>query len=130
MGVKNQTRTERTKAEHIRMQAAKMFADGKSQALVARRFSVSRNTASKWQRAYVSGGTAALEKRKATGRPPQVEFEDIREFLGSLDMDSLTTESIAGELWVRFRVDYDRDYVGRVLRKFGYRWSGRGWGRG
>ncbi len=130
MGVKNPTRIERSKAEHVRMQAARVFAVGSTQADVARLYKVSRNTASRWYRAWKRGGVKALEQHKATGRPPQVEFEDIREFLRSMDLDGHNTGSIAEELSMRFGVEYDKDHVGRILRKLGYSWSGRGWGRG
>ncbi len=129
MGVKNPTRIERTKAEHVRMQAARVFAVGSTQADVARLYNVSRNTASRWYRAWKSGGVKALEQRKAVGRPRLVGIEAVGEFIGGMDLDDHNTGSIAAELSMRFGVDYDKDHVGRILRKLGYVWSGRGWGR-
>ncbi len=128
--VKNQTRIERSKAEHIRMQAAKCFAVGSSQADITRLYKVSRTTAARWHRQYRVGGAKALEQRKATGRPRLVGIEAVREFIGGMDLDGHNTGSIAAELSMRFGVEYDKDHVGRILRKLGYSWSGRGWGRG
>ncbi len=120
---------DRSKAEHIRMQAAKCFAVGSTQADVARLYNVSRTTAARWHRQYLAGGVKALEQRKATGRPRFVGIEAIREFIGDLDMEGHTTESLAVDLELRFGVAYDKDHVGRILNRLGYRWSGRGWGR-
>jgi len=123
-------RIERTKMEHIRMQAARCFAVGSTQADITRLYNVSRTTAMKWHRAWKRGGAKALEQRKATGRPRFVGIEAIREFIESLDMEGQTTESMVAELSMRFGVEYDKDHVGRILNRLGYRWIGRGWGRG
>ncbi len=111
------------------MQAAKCFAVGSTQADIARLYGVSRTTAMKWHRAWKSGGVKALEQRKATGRPRFVGIEAIREYLSDADMTDHSTASLAAELSRRFGVEYDKDHVGRILRKLGYVWIGRGWGR-
>ncbi len=84
---------------------------------------------SKWYRAWKSGGTRALEQRKATGRPRFVGVEAIREYLSDADMTDHTTESLAAELSMRFGVDYNNDHVGKILNRLGFRWSGKGWKR-
>jgi transposase len=55
--------------EQRRLKAAKRFADGASQAQVAREFGVSAQTASRWQRAWRAGGRGALRTPKRFGRP-------------------------------------------------------------
>lgn len=127
---KGLTRIDRTKAEHVRMQAAKCFAVGSTQADVARLYGVSRTTATRWHRHWCMAGVKGLEQRKATGRPRFVSIDKIREFLDGMDMAGRTTESIVVELRDGLRVDYDHDHVGKLLNEIGYRWSGKGWKRG
>ena len=50
--------------------ASELFAQGRSQAEVARELDVSRASASRWHAGWQASGTAALQSRGPTGRPP------------------------------------------------------------
>lgn len=122
-------RIDRSKAEHIRMQAAKCFAVGSTQADVARLYKVSRTAAMKWHRTWKSG--KSLEQRKATGRPRLIGIKEMREFMeiATAAEGRCTSGSIAVAIRRRFGVAYDHDHVGKMLNKMGFRWSGKGWKR-
>jgi transposase len=55
-----------------RERAAELFAQGRSQAQVARQLDVSRQSASRWHARWQADGTKALGSRGPTGRHPKV----------------------------------------------------------
>ncbi|MEU8546245.1 winged helix-turn-helix domain-containing protein [Streptomyces roseoverticillatus] len=55
--------------ERVRLEAAGMFADGRSNGLVAKRLRVSVRSVQRWRRAYEAGGEAALRSIGSAGRP-------------------------------------------------------------
>ncbi len=118
------TREER---ESMRLQAAKMFGAGKTQADAVHRFKVSRTTASRWYRVWNSSGSDALRSTKATGRPSMVDIDDIDQFMATVNMDGQTTASLAVVIDVRFGVAYDQDHVCRILHRIGFKKSGGRW---
>jgi transposase len=55
-----------------RERAAELFAQGHTQAEVARQLDVSRQSASRWHTRWQADGTAALRTRGPTGRQPKI----------------------------------------------------------
>lgn len=55
--------------EHIRMQAAELFALGHDSSTVAKQLRVSVRSVQRWHQAWESGGTPALESKGPASRP-------------------------------------------------------------
>src|SRR5260370_11362388 len=103
---------------------------GLTQSSVARKFGVSRTTASRWNRALQLKGAESLRKRRATGRPSRLSRE---QFLLIPDIfaqgaivhgfpdNRWTTARLASVIEGRFGVHYDHDHVGRLMQKLGLR---------
>src|SRR5580698_8703058 len=113
--------------ETRRLAAAKELLTGVTQSQVARRYGVSRTTASRWQRSIVLKGYEGLRKRRATGRPSRLtadQVDAIRSmyFEGAsahgFSRDRWTTGRLAEAIERKFGISYDRDHVGRLMHKF------------
>src|ERR1043166_9844376 len=63
----------RDEMESRRLMAAQDLQEGLSQSQIARKFGVSRTTASRWNRALSGRGVEALRKRRAPGRPSRLK---------------------------------------------------------
>jgi putative transposase len=116
--------------ERRRLEGASDLLNGLSQSDVARKFGVSRTTASRWRRALDSEGVDALRKRKATGRPTRLspnQFAELAEIYAAgpqasgFNADRWTTRLFAVTIETRFGVRYDPDHVGRLIHKLGLR---------
>ena len=116
--------------EHRRLEAARDLLSGLSQSRVARKFGVSRTTASRWYRTLTHNGAEALRKRRATGRPSRLTAEQLRLipeiFAAGARMhgfpdDRWTTARLAAVIESRCGVRYDHDHVGRLMHKLGLR---------
>jgi putative transposase len=116
--------------ETRRLAAAKELLSGVTQSQVARRYGVSRTTASRWHRSIVHKGFEGLRRRRATGRPCRLtadQVEEIRRMYTSgaqafgFATDRWTTGRLAETIERRFGIRYDQDHVGRLLHKFGLR---------
>ena len=116
--------------ETRRLAAARDFMNGSSQSLIARRYGVSRTTASRWHRSIVVKGVESLRKRRATGRPSRLtadQVESIRQMYleGAMahgfSSDRWTTGKLAIAIERSFGIRYDQDHVGRLMHKFGLR---------
>ncbi len=116
--------------ETRRLAAARELLNGVTQSQVARRYGVSRTTASRWQRSIVQKGFDGLRKRRATGRPSRLtadQVEAIRQmyFEGAIahgfSRDRWTTGRLAQAIERKFGIRYDQDHVGRLMHKFGLR---------
>src|SRR5215212_10914156 len=71
--------------EQRRLEAARMFAHGATQAEVARTFGVSPQAASTWYRRWHEGGEAALRGAGRAGRRPRLsaaELDAVEQALG------------------------------------------------
>jgi transposase len=62
---------ERAARQARRERAAELFAQGRTQAEVARQLDVSRQSASRWHARWQADGTTALRTRGPTGRRPR-----------------------------------------------------------
>jgi transposase len=63
---------QRAERQARRERAAELFAQGRSQAEVARELEVSRQSAGRWHAGWQAAGTTALQSRGPTGRPPKI----------------------------------------------------------
>lgn len=120
----------RDEMEQRRLEAAEALQGGLSQSDVARKFAVSRTTASRWRRALDGKGIEGLRKRCATGRPSRLnteQFTALREVYEGgpravgLDNDRWTTARFAEAIFRRFGVRYDPDHAGRIIHRLGLR---------
>src|ERR1017187_1227959 len=67
----------RDEMESRRLLAAQDLQRGLSQSQVARKFGVSRTTASRWCRSLSGKGLESLRKRRAPGRPSRLTAEQL-----------------------------------------------------
>ena len=120
----------RDEMESRRLLAADDLQRGLSQSQVARKFGVSRTTASRWHRALNGRGVEALRKRRAPGRPSRLSGEQqkgVAELyqagprISGIDSDRWTTARFAQAIFLRFGVQYDPDHVGRIMHRLGLR---------
>jgi len=120
----------RDEMESRRLMAAQDLQTGSSQSEVARKFGVSRTTASRWNRALTGRGVEALRKRRAPGRPSRLTAEQqagVAEVFkagpraAGFESDRWTTQRFADAILVRFGIRYDPDQVGRIMHRLGLR---------
>ncbi len=120
----------RENMESRRLEAAQDLLAGVSQSKVARRYGVSRTTASRWHRSIVHKGVDGLKLRRATGRPSRLtadQVDEIRRMHAEGAMahgfrsDRWTTGRLADAIERKFGIRYDQDHVGRLMHKFGLR---------
>ena len=114
--------------ERRRLEAAQDLLKGVTQAGVARKFGVSRTTASRWYRTLEGQGLERLRKRKAPGRPSRLKPGQLAEVPGIYALgarafgfasDRWTTARLAQAIEARFGVHYDPDHVGRLMHRLG-----------
>src|SRR5437016_11160855 len=67
----------RDEMESRRLLAAQDLQTGLPQSQVARKFGVSRTTASRWNRALSGTGVESLRKRRAPGRPSRLSADQL-----------------------------------------------------
>lgn len=120
----------REEMEERRMEAARALLNGLNQSSVARRFGVSRTTASRWYRALASSGVDALKRRRATGRPSRLTSDQLARIPSlvaqgartyGFPTDCWTTGRLAQVIEQCFGVRYDPDHVGRLMHRLGLR---------
>jgi len=120
----------RDQMEKRRLEAVQDLQRGLTQSSVARKFFVSRTTASRWNRALQQNGVEALRKRRATGRPSRLSREQLQlipdlfapgAIVHGFPNNRWTTARLAAVIETRFGVHYDPDHVGRLMQKLGLR---------
>jgi len=120
----------RDEMERRRLEAAEDLQKGITQARVARKFGVSRTTASRWYRTLEGQGMERLRKRKAPGRPSRMsssQLVEVREMFAAgprafgFETDRWTTARLAHAIQGRFAIRYDPDHVGRLMHRLGLR---------
>ena len=125
-----QTILTRDEMENRRLQAAQDLQRGSSQSDVARKFGVSRTTASRWYRALNGNGVEGLRKRRAPGRPSRLKPDQLQVVADIYQMgprttgferDTWTTALFAEAIFGRFGVRYDPDHAGRIMHRLGLR---------
>jgi transposase len=120
----------RDEMESRRLLAAQDLQSGLTQSQVARKFGVSRTTASRWHRALRRRGVESLKKRRAPGRPCRLGTDQLKGVaeiyqggprLAGFDSDRWTTMRFADAIHTRFGIRYDPDHVGRIMHRLGLR---------
>jgi putative transposase len=125
-----ETSLNRDDMEKRRLDAVQDLLGGLTQSNVARKFGVSRTTASRWNRALRQTGVDSLRKRRATGRPSRLTREQLQSIPALFAQGPIahgfadnrwTTSRLASIIEGRFGVHYDHDHVGRMMQKLGLR---------
>ncbi len=112
--------------ESRRLRAAQLLKRGLSQAEVARRVGVHRQSVSRWRQAE---GRAGLKAAGRAGRKPRLSPADLQRLERGLKQGPQTL-GYATQLWTARRVvellertcgvKYHAGYVGRILRRLGW----------
>lgn len=115
--------------EERRMEAGRLLRQGLSQAEVARRVEVHRQSVSRWARELEQSGMRGLRKAKHTGRPAKLTASQLREIEHALKRGPEACGFASG-LWTASRVRdliedrtgvrYHEDHVWRILRKLNW----------
>ena len=120
----------RDEMESRRLLAAQDLQTGLTQSQVARKFGVSRTTASRWNRSLSGSGVESLRKRRAPGRPSRLTADQLKILTetyqagpreAGFDSDRWTTARFAEAIFARFGVRYDPDHAGRIMHRLGLR---------
>jgi transposase len=115
--------------EQRRLEAARLFAHGATQAEVAHTFGVSAQAASIWYRRWRQGGEQALRAAGRAGRRPrlsQAELEAVDQALRKgpaafgFDTDLWTLDRIAAVIERLTGVRFHPGHVWRLLRGLGW----------
>jgi transposase len=116
-------------ARQRRLQAARLFQQGLSQAEIARRLGVSRQTASRWHARWRTGGRAGLAGPGRWGRPSRLSDRDWQRVEHALlagavaqgfDTDLWTLPRVAEVIWRLTGVSYHPGHVWWLLRRHGW----------
>jgi transposase len=108
----------------VRLRAGPLFSRRCSQAEVARRLGVSRQTASRWHHAWKQGGERALRGAGRTGRLRKLKPTELRRLEALLiagpraagySTDLWTLRRIAQVVGRRFHVQYHPGHVWKLL---------------
>lgn len=119
----------RDEMESRRLLAAQDLQNGLTQSQIARKFGVSRTTASRWHGA-LRIGVESLRKRRATGRPSRLNPEQqqgvaelfrIGAHVAGFNDDRWTTARFAAAIERCYGIRYDPDHVGRIMHQLGLR---------
>lgn len=112
-----------------RMKAARMYAAGKSQAEVARKLGVSRQSACRWYWSWQQGGKDALEGAGRAGRRPRLCEEQLKGIERAL-REGPQAHGYNTQLWTLSRLSdvikkltgicYHRGHVWKLMRKMGW----------
>jgi transposase len=111
--------------ERRRKRAARMFDRGVSQAEVARRLEVSRQSVSRWYADWQSGGTKALKGAGRAGRMPRLSDAQLRQVDRALRQgprahgfatDLWTLDRVAAVIEAETGVRYHPGHVWKLLR--------------
>ena len=102
--------------ETRRLAAAQDFA-WLSQSKIARKYGVSRTTASRWARALASGKD--LHKRRATGRPCFLTPDKLKALKRAFKRTPVTGRELADYIEHKFGVHYHEDHAGRLIHRLG-----------
>lgn len=119
----------RRELERRRLKAGRLLSKGVSQAEVARRTEVSRETVRRWADKLSEGGLAALKNAPKLGRPGGLEQAQRQELARALK-DGALAQGYATELWTLPRVAalieklfgrrYSQVQVWRILGQLGW----------
>jgi transposase len=94
---------ERAARQARRQRAAELFAQGHTQAEVARELEVSRQSASRWYEGWRAEGTKALQSRGPTGRRPKVADDQLEAIEQAL-LEGAQAHGFATDVWTLDRI--------------------------
>jgi transposase len=86
-----------------RERAAELFAQGRSQAEVARELDVSRQSASRWHAGWQASGAPGLRTRGPTGRRPKVADDQLEAIQQAL-LEGALAHGFPTEVWTLDRI--------------------------
>ena len=129
MGLAKGQRVDYAGLEARRLQAARLFEQGLSQAAVSRKLGVKPASVCRWYRDWKSGGRQALRRKGAAGRKARMSAAQLRQLESAL-LKGPQAHGYHSELWTlerigtliqqRFGVRYYRGHVWKLLRKLGW----------
>ena len=141
MGFPGGMRRDRVALERRRLQAARLLEQGLTEAEVARRLGVHRQSVNRWAKALKVEGRAGLHRAQRAGRPPKLNEVEVAQLEQCLKQGPEQFGYLSG-LWTLARVAklieqqhgvrYDSSQVWRILRKLNWscqRPTGRARGR-
>ena len=125
-------RRDAPKLEARRLSALPHIQAGEPWSVIARRFGVSRQAVHQWAKQYRRLGAAGLHRKARPGRPPKLTRQQLAQLPSLLARGAKaygfatadwTAPRVADWIWKRFRVRYSREYVCRMLHRFGWTWQ-------
>ena len=115
--------------ERRRLKAARLLQQGCSEAEVARKVGVHRQSVNRWARQLAAGGRESLRKSSRAGRKPRLSEADRRRIVAGLKQGPEALGYETG-LWTSWRVAdlierecgirYTSVHVWRILRQLGW----------
>jgi len=94
---------QRAERQARRERAAELFAQGRSQAEVARELDVSRQSASRWHARWQADGTTALHTRGLTGRRPKIADDQLEGIEQAL-LNGALAHGFSTDVWTLDRI--------------------------
>jgi transposase len=94
---------QRAERQARRERAAELFAQGRSQAEVARELDVSRQSASRWHAGWQAAGATALRTRGPTGRRPKIPDRALEGIEQAL-LEGALAHGFATDVWTLDRI--------------------------
>jgi transposase len=94
---------QRAERQVRRERAAQLFAQGRTQAEVARELDVSRQSAGRWHARWQADGAAALRTRGPTGRRPKVADEQLAAIEQAL-LEGALAHGFTTDVWTLDRI--------------------------
>jgi transposase len=129
MGHPAGVRFDRVKLEQRRLEGARLLKEGLSEAEVARRVGVHRQSVNRWAARLATGGRRALKRASRTGRPPRLAAADLRRIEAGLKRGPQAL-GYTTSLWTAWRVadlieracgvKYSTVHAWRILRALGW----------
>ena len=123
------TKVDQMELEKRRMKAIKLFGRGLVPAEVARRLDVHRQSASRWRREWLTGGSDALRSKGSIGRKPELNPAQLEELAAIIEGGAVAA-GLPTEVWTlarlarlireRFGVDYHPGHVWHLLGSMGF----------
>lgn len=115
--------------ETRRLEAATLFAQGRRQSDIVHRLKVSRQTASRWQAAWLRAGRDGLKGAGRAGRKPRLDPAARDRLQAALlqgamawgfSTDLWTLDRVSHVIWKSSHLRYSRPQVWRILGRLGW----------
>ena len=129
MGFPRGMRRDRVALEQRRMQAARLLEQGHSEAEVARRLGVHRQSVNRWAKVLGAAGESGLHRAARAGRPPKLSEADVARLEQCLKQGPEQYGYLTG-LWTlarvrklieqQYAVRYNPSQVWRILRELNW----------